>query len=509
MGETPDLDLSTASRTQLVALITVQRAQLAAQQEQIGAQQATISDLQVQVDRLTAEVRQLTERLSKGAGTGGKSMPGLKPQTAPVREKRPRQQRARGFGRLRMTPTEQVVHAPESCPECATPLRGGSVKRRREVIEIELPPVRVVEHVFVERHCPLCRKRWVPRERDVLGPVVGRRQRLGVGLRALIVVLREVGRLPFATIQWYLRTLHRLPLSVGALVAVVQGASQRGQAAVAQIREAIRASPVVHGDETGWREDGRNGYIWTFSTPTARYFLRRPRTKEVVDEVLGDSFEGVLVSDFYAAYHHYAGLHQRCWAHLLRDIHDLRVRSPDDQPLQEWATAVHALYQEAVAFASPDQATRFRQQEAYEGRLRQLCLPFAGPEWEDIAEPDRSDDGPAEAAALAPEQGPAASRAETLTEAAATPVQRTLCARILRHLEELFVFVGLPEVPPDNNAAERSLRPLVTSRKISGGTRSDAGTAAKTTLASLFGTWQIRGLDPFEQCRHFLISPQL
>ena len=68
----------------------------------------------------------------------------------------------------------------------------------------------------------------------------------------------------------------------------------------------IRASPVVHADETGWRENGVNGYVWTFSTPTERYFLRRGRGKEVVDEALGDSsdrvggrrFTGVLVSDF-------------------------------------------------------------------------------------------------------------------------------------------------------------------------------------------------------------------
>ena len=65
-----------------------------------------------------------------------------------------------------------------------------------------------------------------------------------------------------------------------------------------EIRDRIRASPVVHADETGWPEDGVNGYVWTFSTPTERYFLRRGRNKEVVDEALGDSFDGVLVSDF-------------------------------------------------------------------------------------------------------------------------------------------------------------------------------------------------------------------
>ena len=83
--------------------------------------------------------------------------------------------------------------------------------------------------------------------------------------------------------------------------------------------EQVRASPVVQGDETGWRQDGSNGYVWTFSTPSERYFLRRGRDKGVVDEVLDSSFSGVLVSDFYAAYNHYPGLKQRCWD-LLRDI---------------------------------------------------------------------------------------------------------------------------------------------------------------------------------------------
>ena len=82
---------------------------------------------------------------------------------------------------------------------------------------------------------------------------------------------------------------------------------------------------MVHADETGWRENGVNGYVWTFSTPTERYFLRRGRNKEVVDEALGEDFAGALVSDFYAAYHHYDGPKQRCWAHLLREIHDLRA----------------------------------------------------------------------------------------------------------------------------------------------------------------------------------------
>ncbi len=76
---------------------------------------------------------------------------------------------------------------------------------------------------------------------------------------------------------------------------------------------------------------------------------------------------------------------------------------------------------------------------------------------------------------------------------------------MLRHLEELLVLVGWPEVPPTNNAAERSLRP----REISRGTRSKSGTDANMELAALFGTWHAQDLDLFDQCRQLLISPQL
>jgi hypothetical protein len=108
------------------------------------------------------------------------------------------------------------------------------------------------------------------------GQVVGR-QRLGIGLVSLMATLREEGRWPIAMIQCYLRTVHRLRLSQGAIVGALQRVARHAQPAVDGIREQVRASPYVHADETGWREAGRNGYAWTFSTPTARYFARGGR----------------------------------------------------------------------------------------------------------------------------------------------------------------------------------------------------------------------------------------
>ena len=94
-----------------------------------------------------------------------------------------------------------------------------------------------------------------------------------------------------------------------------------------------------------------------------------------------------------------------------------------------------------------------------------------------------------------------------LAPTAAAP-QRGRCQRITRHLGDLFGFGLDPAVPATTNAAERALRHLVVARKISGGTRSAAGTAAKMALASRVGTWRAQELDPFTAGRALLATPQ-
>jgi hypothetical protein len=267
-----------------------------------------------------------------------------------------------------------------------------------------------------------------------------------------------------------MRTFHRLRLSTGALVGACHQVARQGAGAVAQFREQVQASPRGHADETGWREAGRNGYVWTFSTPTVRYFVRRGRTQDVVDEVLGPAFAGVLRSDCYAAYHHDDGVKQRCWAHRLREIHDLTSGYPEDARVAAWAAEVGAVYRQAVAFQGVSARERQWARRRFEHRLLGLCQPY-------LAVP--------------------------------TAPQRRLGARIERHLSERFVFVVEPGVLPANNAAERSLRQLVARRKISGGTRSPAGTAAKLALSSLFGTWRAQGHNPFFPCRQLLAQSQV
>src|ERR671932_1006990 len=186
------MDLQTASRDELIAYI--------------GVVQATVAALE-------ARVRELEAGVGGGPPHG---MPGHKPQQRPEGPARSRKRRARGYGRRRSAPTEQVVHAVGHCPDCGCALVGGSRQRSREVVELAPAPAAVIEHVYLARRCPQCGRRCVPPPE--LAQVVVGRQRLGVRLVSLIATLRLLGRWPYRQIHWYLAAVHGLRLSQGALV---------------------------------------------------------------------------------------------------------------------------------------------------------------------------------------------------------------------------------------------------------------------------------------------------
>ncbi len=227
--------------------------------------------------------------------------------------KKPRKKRDAKHNRARRReePTRIVEHQITSCPVCSSRLGGVSVARRRQVIEVPPPPpIEVTEHVVYHGWC---RKSGTWREAplDVRAQVMGQ-GRMGVRLTSVIAYLRTVMRLPVRQIQAYLAALHGLKISSGEIVELLHRAKAQLHPLVAALKQEIRASPAVQADETGWREDGKNGYIWSVNTPWVRYYeYHHSRGHEVVETLLGTDFQGVLGSDFYASYNVYAGLHQR------------------------------------------------------------------------------------------------------------------------------------------------------------------------------------------------------
>lgn len=438
----------------------------------LGSENAALRQL---VAELTAQVEELKERLAELEKQKAGPPPFVK-ANRPRREQKEggRKKRAaeHNRGRKREKPTRIERHALERCPSCAYQLQGESLQYRRQVIELPEPqPVEVIEHEIIKRWCPVCQAWQAPRinwQEQVVG-----QGRVGVRLAALIGYLRQSLRLPLRRIQEYLEVVHQVGLSVGEISELLTRTRKHVQPAIEGLKEAAQAQLVVHGDETGWREDGQNGYVWCLATggeePVRYYEYDSSRSQAVVTRLLGDDFRGHLVSDFYGSYNVYSGPHQRCWVHLLRDLSKLKEEHEADGEVVAWTLAVRWEYEQAKA-AAPTM-TEGERQRLYDALWRQTEL--LGLQYAQVQE---------------------------------HPC-RALAKRLLRHLDELYQFVLHPHVPPDNNLVERALRPVVVQRKISGGTRSRTGSHTRLGLASLFETWQARGLNPFQEFHQLLIHP--
>ncbi len=447
---------------------------------------ARVAALEAEIARLRAELATTRGEddppaLGSGAATAAaaaspsakKGRPaGIKANVVRLARHRPRHPRAPAPGRRREVPDWIVVHAPTACGGCGAGLTGGRLVGRRQVIAV--PPVRaeVVEHQARERHCRCCG--WVGRGTlPDLGAHAGAHRRFGWSVAALAATLRTMLRLPMRQVQWLLQHRFGVRVSIGALSGLLDEVARAGRGTYDALLAEARASPVVHVDETGWREDGQNGYVWTVSTPTIRLFhYTKSRAGAVAERLLGEDGTAAVVSDFYGGYDRLARRQQRCWAHLLRDIADLLAAHPEDRTLARWAKAVKRLYRMAVAWA--DRATA--------AQTRSICR-------ERVA--DRFTTKLVAICQGQPKDSP----------------QITLCQRAARYRTDLFTFVADPAVPPTNNAAERALRPLVIARKISGGTRSKRGSQSRMILQSLVATWDLRGLDPVAEFLALLTSP--
>jgi hypothetical protein len=275
-------------------------------------------------------------------------------------------------------------------------------------------------------------------------------------------------------IQERLKREYGLHLSQGAIVGLLHRMARVGRPVYDQLQQDVRASPVVNADETSWRENGQHTTIWTTSTSQVVYVHHGRRTNEEIDGILGADFAGTIVADCYASYDHFEGPKQRCWAHLVRELDALLHDHAEETETVGWVESVRWIYHEArqPRPAQEDgwgyQARRAREQRARkdESLLLLLCPKTLDP------------------------QKPYAA----------------LAARFRKHLSELFTFVRDPRVDDTNNAAERSLRPLVIARKISGGTRSGAGSATRMILYSLAATARMQGKDPTAIYQQILLT---
>jgi hypothetical protein len=282
-------------------------------------------------------------------------------------------------------------------------------------------------------------------------------------------LLRVAHRLPFREVSKVLADLPGISVCPGAIARQVQRIADWLEDDYEQLLVSVRAAPQVHADESGWRTDGKNGYVWAITTPRQTvYHIDKSRGGKVIRRLLGKAFGGTLVSDFYSAYSTMNCKKQKCLVHLLREFAESGKESP------EFAASTFSRKSKRLIKEMLLLKGRWGQMDdkLYASRVRRLETRLG------------------ELAAASYDE----------------PNAKRIGKRLRKFKNELTAFLKEKDLDGTNNAAERAIRPLVVARKISGGSRSANGADAFATLASLVRTAGQQGKNVLATIKSLLIA---
>lgn len=436
----------------------------------VAEQAATIRELRQRNAELEARNAELELELRR-RGKNYRPKGNTPKRTPPAMDRRRKPQRKHpGSNRPNPPDAADAIHHDvhlDHCPCCgAAELELTGQFDDRFVVDLPEPKPqthRYRRHIYRCRHCQ--REVKGRADLDAPGSTVGPRARL------LTVYCRAYLGISLGKTVTMLSDLFGLSLSRAGALGHLRWFDRQFDPVVSELLELLKNSAVVHADETGWRIDGKNVWCWLFANPRIAVFLiDHHRSRAVIEEALGASLPGVLVTDFYAAYHKIDCKKQRCLVHLLRELAKLREELSPRLVAQHIQPLIE-LFQDAMALASDRaklSAEEFAQQAA---RIRQR---FAERWWRRSSDAD---------------------------------CQR-IYNRLKRHKDELLVFLDRPEVSPDNNAAERDIRSVAATRADGGVNRTDWGAKAFATAKTIVRTCQKAGLNFFKYSLDALNSIQ-
>ncbi len=365
-----------------------------------------------------------------------------------------------GTTREKPEPEQTIVVEEENCPECGSRLEEPREVESRVIEDIPEPePVVAKEYKLGHYECRNCGEEVVASHPDC--PEEGR---FGKNVLIQATLLKYEERIPYRKVSDLFEWQYSLEVSPASVLDFVRRTSDWLQPEYEEIWGRIRNSDVLYVDETGMKVNGEQHWIWAFTTGKETLVaLRKGRNKEVLKEVLGKNFDGIIISDGWSSYATYvknispkADL-QRCWAHLLREAEDRADKIEEAEPISE---KLHELYENLTEFIGkdpPPEKQRERRAKAKK-ELKELI--------EQNYENERVED---------------------------------LVKKIKNGKKHWFTFVTEPGVEPTNNQAERALREHVVHRKIIGGLRSQKGMKIHETIMTLLTTWKQQNLDPYKE----------
>lgn len=428
-----------------------------------------------EIDRLTAENKRLHQSRFKPRAAK-KSIPSTRAAKTTPKPSSSRTPRKRGAPAghppwSRPTPDHLdrtvEVPAPCVCPHCRTATdqsKQGSTSYLQEDIVLR-PRTIVTRWIHQTAWCPGCR-------RKVFATLDGELPfaPIGPAAKAAALYLRHETKLPYRKLQKLMSDLFGLDFVASSSLGFEKRARRQAQASYDDLIAKIRHCDLVHADETYWREDGENVFVWyAGNEDVAVYRIDPHRSAEAAKQLLGERLHGLLVTDAYASYNaiQVEG-RQSCLAHLLRKAKEIKevlvaMKAPDAASIR-FCNRIARLFRSACHLTVPPGK---QARAGLTKRLLRILDRICG------------------------------------TKALAHPKAETLRSRLVpgaREHGEVFAFIRFGG-PPTNNHAERALRPLVIFRKVCLGSRSRTGSENVTIFSSLAQTTKLQNgsvLDLFQ-----------
>jgi transposase len=434
--------------------------QMAEMQEQLSQALEIIQKQQKQIERLQQTVGQLQEELELLKRIGKRQATPFARRHWVEKPKRPGRKAGKGkFAHRELPKVVKITETKEAklqgCPECGSQLREIH-KHEQYVTDIPVVEVKTTHFVTYSGFCGACQKRVRSQHPEQISQATGAAGvMVGPRAKALAADLKHRLGVSYGKVSEVLNDAFGLQVSRSGWCQADQKLARTARPVYEELLDAIRQCSVVNADETGWRIGTLSAWLWVFThRDVTVYAIRDNRSSDVVLDILGTHFQGILTSDGCLAYEDRRlkdWLKQKCIGHLLRDLKDMN-ETKRGRALH-FARQATTLLQEALAWKrqkpSLPPRTYSQRTSQLEARLDALIAP---------------------------------------TRRLSDPENARFAKRLRKHRPHLLRFLYVNDLEPTNNLAERMLRPAVITRKTNGCNRTRAGAAAHSILASVLVT---------------------
>lgn len=421
-----------------------------------------------ELERIVTDQAQLIKELQDELRKGKRQAQPFSKGKSLLSKKKPGRRPSQGHFDYRREPEKVTQTIKTSLPEC--PDCGHSLEKRKSHRnwQTDLPEIEPEVTCFETESgwCPQCKER---KRSLCVGQIItaegAAAHGVGPKLKALSATMKHRYGVPYRKQTELFKTLLGIKITPSGLCQSGQNMSSRLKGVYEEISDLLSQAANVNCDETGWRVGSVSSWLWVFgNAENTLYRIEETRGHQVIVDVLGKDFAGVLSSDRAKAYDHKDfknWLKQKCLAHLLRNLSVLEDKQ--QRGALRFAREVKSVLRAAIKLK---QQSGLVEKEVYAKRAKALERKL-----DKLLSKDRIFSNEA---------------------------NRKMAVSLAKQRPHLLCFLYHEEVDATNNQAERDLRPAVLARKTGRCNKTKTGAETHAILASIVETLRKRGLNPIQ-----------